>query len=113
MANGCWGGFLTAFWYTAPMLNLYYKPTCPYCQRVLAANETIQAPLILKDIKSSGEAMAELLEKGGRQQVPFLEDTERGTSMYESLDIIAYLAEHYADGQIPDTKNPGNVCPID
>ncbi len=95
------------------MLNFYYKPTCPYCLRVLEANETIQAPLVLLDVRGNEAVVSALIEKGGKLQTPFLEDTDRGVSMYESMDIIEYLAEHYADGAVPDTKNPGNVCPID
>lgn len=105
--------YLLVIWYTASMLNFYYKPTCPYCLRVLEANKTIQAPLVLLDVRADAATMAALIEKGGKSQTPYLEDTERGISMYESMDIIAYLAEHYASGNIPDTKNPGNVCPID
>ena len=36
------------------------------------------------------------MEKGGKRQVPFLVDDERGVSMYESADIIAYVKEHYS-----------------
>lgn len=95
------------------MLNLYYKPTCPYCQRVLAANETIKAPVELKDVLTDPANKAELLEKGGKPQVPFLEDTDRGVSLYESMDIIEYLRTHYGNGIAVEVKDVGNVCPID
>jgi len=45
--------------------------------------------------------------------VPYLEDTSRGVSMYESADIIDYLAEHYGVGAVPDVPLVANVCPID
>ena len=35
--------------------------------------------------------LEKLLELGGMQQVPFLEDTENNITMYESEDIIAYI----------------------
>lgn len=95
------------------MLNLYYKPSCPYSQRVLKANETIKAPLLLLDVRADDMAMDALIKKGGKAQVPYLEDTERGVAMYESIDIIDYLAKHYNQGVVPETANPGNVCPID
>ncbi|MFN3692909.1 MAG: glutathione S-transferase N-terminal domain-containing protein [Candidatus Paceibacteria bacterium] len=95
------------------MLNLYYKPTCPYSLRVLKANETIKAPLLLLNVRADDRAMDELIKKGGKAQVPYLEDTERGVAMYESIDIIDYLAKHYAAGAVPVTAQPGNVCPID
>jgi glutaredoxin 3 len=75
------------------MFTLYYKPTCPFCQRVMQMAENFNVELELKDVSESEEAMAELLEKGGKQTVPFLVDTERGVSMYESSDIIDYLRD--------------------
>ena len=38
----------------------------------------------------------ELLELGGRAQVPFLVDPSTGVRMYESADIIDYVASRYA-----------------
>ena len=95
------------------MLNLYYKPSCPYCQRVLAANEEIKAPLELIDITADPNFREELIAKGGKGQVPYLEDTDHGVAMYESADIIDYLAENYGTGAIPNIPQTGNVCPID
>jgi glutathione S-transferase len=95
------------------MLNLYYKPTCPYCQRVLAANETIKAPLELKNVLGDPAIMAALVQKGGKSQVPYLEDTDRGISMYESMDIIEYLRKNYGNGVSVTVAEVGNVCPID
>jgi glutathione S-transferase len=56
--------------------------------------DNLKITLDLKDISEDESALNELLEKGGKQQVPFLVDTERGVSMYESSDIIDYFKEH-------------------
>ena len=95
------------------MLALYYKPTCPYCLSVLAANQTIKAELTLRNISADPAAKEELLAKGGKTQTPFLEDTERGVLMYESHDIIDYLQTHYGKGAAPVVVPVGNVCPIE
>lgn len=95
------------------MLNLYYKPSCPYCRRVLQANETIAAPLVLIDVLTDPAHIATVIEKGGKRQVPYLEDTERGVSLYESLDIIEYLRTQYGDDKVVEIKDVGNVCPIE
>lgn len=95
------------------MLNLYIKPYCPYCARVIVANETIHAPLEFRDVTADSEARAALLAKGGKSQVPFLDDTTRGVCLYESDDIITYLHDHYGVGVIPQVPATGNVCPID
>ena len=78
------------------MLTLFYKPTCPYCAKVRTAAEEMGIELGLKDIKADEAIVAELIEKGGKQQVPYLVDEERGEAMYESDDIIEYLKENYA-----------------
>jgi len=88
------------------MLTLYYTPSCPYCQRVLGEVENMGLKMNLRDISTDEVAMSELIEKGGKRQVPYLEDPERGISMYESGDIVAYLAEHY-EGQ---TTSGHNIC---
>jgi glutaredoxin 3 len=95
------------------MLNLYYKPSCPYCMRVVQANDQIGAPLVLHNILEDATALTALLEKGDKRQVPFLEDTDRGVSMYESLDIVEYLRQHYGGNKEVNVPHVGNVCPID
>ena len=75
-------------------LTLYYKPTCPYCHKVLSFMENAGIHLSLKNILESPEAREELTAKGGKSQVPALEID--GKIMYESEDIIAYLKEHAA-----------------
>ena len=95
------------------MLNLYIKTGCPYCLRVLEANETIKAPLVLRNISEDSALRSELIEKGGKAQAPYLEDTDRGVSMYESLDIVDYLSKEYGSGQKVEVATVGNVCPID
>ncbi len=55
--------------------------------------ENFNIELDLRDISESEVFLAELLEKGGDKQVPFLIDTEKGVSMYESSDIIDYFRE--------------------
>ena len=55
--------------------------------------ENFNTELELKDISESEEALSELMQKGGKRQVPFLVDNEAGVSMYESSDIIDYLRE--------------------
>ncbi len=76
------------------MFTLYYKPSCPFCQRVLQMAENLHVTFDLKDISEDEAARLELIEKGGKQQVPFLVDTDKGVSMYESSDIIDYIREN-------------------
>lgn len=77
------------------MITLYYRPTCPYSHKVMDEAEALGVPLDLKDIADPVNA-ATLIQMGGKQQVPFLVDAERGKAMYESQDIVDYLHERYA-----------------
>ncbi len=64
--------------------------------------ENLNVTFDLRDISEDETALAELLEKGGKQQVPFLVDTDKGVSMYESSDIIDYIRENRpADAEAP------------
>ncbi len=75
------------------MLTLYYKPTCPFSQRVLGEAERLQVTLNLKNISEDLFLLEEMMELGGKTQTPFLVDPERKIAMYDSTDIIAYLIE--------------------
>jgi glutaredoxin 3 len=76
-----------------PELVLYFKPTCPYCTRVLRAIEEIRLthPLKVKtrDVAADSQAKDHLLEVGGKATVPCL--FIDGKPLYESSDIVAYL----------------------
>ena len=80
------------------MLTLYFKQTCPYSQRVLGVAEELGVQFNLKNISEDTTLVDELIEKGGKKQVPFLVDPERDVSMYESNDIIEYLRKQYPEG---------------
>lgn len=98
------------------MLTLYFKPTCPFCQRVIQMAENLNVKLEMKDITEDEAALAELIEKGGENQVPFLVDSEKGASMYESNDIIEYIRDNYSgsnsvsSGIKPRIHVGGSVC---
>lgn len=97
------------------MLTLYYDPSCPFCQRVLQMADNLNVSLDLKDIEEDETALAELLEKGGMKQVPFLVDTESATSMYEASDIIDYMRENGKKGVAVAATKPrihvsGSTC---
>lgn len=72
-----------------PDLQLYYRPTCPFCVRVLHFMRTRGIEVGMHDISASEADRAFLVERGGKQQVPCL--FVDGVALYESADIIAYL----------------------
>lgn len=68
---------------------LYYKPTCPYCRRVLSFMEDNDIVLELRDT-TNPDVRAELVRIGGKPQVPCL--LIDGKPLYESADIVSYLS---------------------
>ena len=74
---------------------LYVKTRCPYCEKVLARAKELGIALEERNIAQM-EYLDELMEKGGKHQVPFLVDEENSVSMYESDDIVHYLEEYVA-----------------
>jgi len=78
------------------MLSLYYKETCPFCQRVLQMAEKLNVEFDLKDIEEDDAIAAEFVEKGGKLQVLYQVDTDKDVAMYESNDIIDYIRDNYA-----------------
>ena len=96
----------------ATSYELFYKPTCPFCGKVLNYRDGHGIELPLRDISSDPEARETLERAGGKVQVPCL--FIDGKAMYESDDIIAYLGKAFGtdsgDGDKADTGAP--ACPI-
>lgn len=72
------------------MFKLYTYTACPYCEKVRVAFEEMNIDYEEVDAERGTPGSLELLELGGKQQVPFLVDEEQGIFMYESDDIISY-----------------------
>ena len=73
-------------------LKLYYFPSCPFCQKVLNYLDDKDFEIEFKNIREDKEAKKELVEIGGKNQVPCL--FIDGKPLYESDDIIEWLKEH-------------------
>ena len=93
------------------MLILYTKNGCPFCHKVLSFVEDHGIEIDEREVYSSEDHMNELLEKGGKRQIPFLHDTDNETMMYESDEIIEYLQAKTGHETTDDeTENMGGVC---
>lgn len=87
------------------MLELYQFEGCPYCKKVrqklsdLGVSYVIHNPRLGRNDDhevTNQYRYDQLVEHGGEDQVPYLVDTDRGTTLYESDEIVAYLEEYYA-----------------
>jgi len=73
-------------------LVLYYSPGCPYCLNVLRFMENRGIEIELRNTMDY-ENQDTLISVGKKNQVPclFIE----GEPLYESTDIMAYLAKRF------------------
>ena len=73
-------------------LELYLRPGCSYCQKVLSFMNQNKIDLPLKDMTNETNRQT-LLKIGGKQQVPCL--MIDGKALYESDDIIEWLKKNF------------------
>ena len=76
-----------------PELVLYYKPTCPFCHKVLRFLKEKNIQVLLKNILEDSTNRQELLKIGGKIQVPCL--VIDGKALYESGDIIDWFRKNW------------------
>jgi len=73
-------------------LNLFYFPSCPFCQIVLEAIDQLNLDIKLTNIHESLDARKKLYMDTGRYTVPCLYID--GSPMHESSDIIDWLIKN-------------------
>lgn len=79
--------------------SLYQHFSCPFCIKTRRTMHKLNLPIETKSISTGSPYRQELLEKGGKIQVPCLRIEENGQDiwMYESSDIIGYLNKQFAN----------------
>ena len=73
-------------------LELFMKPTCPYCIKVMNFMSENNISIPLRDIVADESAAETLIAIGGKRQVPCL--FIDGKPLYESGDIIEWLRDN-------------------
>lgn len=76
-------------------LLLYNMEGSPYCRKVREVLSELDLEHLVRNVPKGSPRRAELGERGGKVQVPFLVDPNTGHEMYESNDIVAYLEKEY------------------
>lgn len=82
---------------TTPKLELYYFPSCPYCQIVLDAIEDLDLLVELSNIQTDRNKADQLIKDTGRRTVPCLYIDQK--PMHESADIIRWLKNNHLNLQ--------------
>jgi glutathione S-transferase len=90
-------------------LRLYEFESCPYCRVVREALTELDLDALIQPCPKGGTRFrptARLL--GGKTQFPFLHDPNTGARLYESRDIVDYLARTY-DGRARASRGPARL----
>jgi glutathione S-transferase len=83
-------------------LELYEFEACPYCRKAREALSHLDLPALLNPGPKGGPRFRERVKDlGGKARFPFLVDPNTETSMYESDEIVRYLAKQYGAGKVP------------
>ncbi|MEO8876409.1 MAG: glutathione S-transferase N-terminal domain-containing protein, partial [Polyangiaceae bacterium] len=82
------------------MLELYEFEACPFCRKAREALSEFDLDAIVYPCPKNGRFRDAVKKRGGKMMFPFLIDPNTGKQMYESDDIVRYLATTYADGTV-------------
>jgi glutathione S-transferase len=77
--------------------------------------DELKLDIEMKDISADDAVREELIAHGGKQQVPYLVDTEKEVAMYESDDIMDFLELNYSSTEEESSDKPrvhvgGSTC---
>ena len=77
-------------------LELYEFEACPFCRKVREGLSMMDLDAMVYPCPRAGERFRpKVKERGGKLQFPYLIDPNTGREMFESDDILRYLAETY------------------
>ncbi|RME60814.1 glutaredoxin [Candidatus Parcubacteria bacterium] len=79
------------------MIELYQFEQCPYSRKVREKLTELHLDWVARSAPKGSPQRQKLIELGGKDQVPFLYDPEKGIKLYESDAIIAYLEKEYGN----------------
>ena len=79
----------------AEPLVVYGYEASPFSKVVRERLDDMELPHVWRSVARGSPKREEIFQAQGSFQAPFLVDPNRGVCMFESADIIEYLAEHY------------------
>jgi glutathione S-transferase len=95
------------------LLELYEFESCPFCRKVREALTVFDLDARIYPSPPEGTRYRpEAIKLGGKAQFPLLIDPNTSRQMYESNEIIKYLADTYGDGSIPLTLRLGPLTNV-
>jgi glutathione S-transferase len=76
-------------------LELYNFEASPYCRKVRETLHELDLDALVLNVGKKSKRRPDLVQRGGKMQVPYLIDPNTGREMYESDEIVAYLKQTY------------------
>ncbi|CAI5466903.1 unnamed protein product [Closterium sp. Yama58-4] len=94
-------------------IELYEFEGCPFCRKVREMVSVLDLDVLFYPCPVNGPTYRpKAIEMGGKRQFPYMVDPNTGVSMYESDEIIKYLANTYGNGSIPLMLQLGPITSI-
>ncbi|AQK51634.1 hypothetical protein Zm00014a_010309 [Zea mays] len=102
-------------------IEIYEFEGCPFCRKVNTSSflqvremvSVLDLDVLFYPCPRKGPTFRpKVLEMGGKKQFPYMVDPNTGVAMYESDDIIKYLADTYGDGSVPIMLSLGLLTAI-
>lgn len=91
-----------------PHIELYQKEECPYSHRVRKTLSALGIDFIAHTVPDDNSLKhKQLVEAGGKDQIPYLLDHRTGVYLYEADAIVEYLNHEYRDEQ--EQSKPASV----
>lgn len=81
-------------------LELFEFEACPFCRKAREAMTELDLSFVTRTCAKGARAnRQQVRDRGGKTQFPYLADPNTDTQMYESEDIVTYLARTYGPGR--------------
>ncbi|CAI5500647.1 unnamed protein product [Closterium sp. Naga37s-1] len=94
-------------------IEIYEFEGCPFCRKVREMVSVLDLDVLFYPCPVNGPTYRpKAIEMGGKRQFPYMVDPNMGVSMYESDEIIKYLAKTYGNGSIPLMLQLGPITSI-
>ncbi|KAJ4802304.1 Glutathione S-transferase 2 [Rhynchospora pubera] len=89
-------------------IEIYEFESCPFCRKVREMTTVLDLDVLFYPCPKNGPNFRpKAIQMGGKRQFPYMVDPNTGVAMYESDDIIRYLANKYGDGTVPPMLSLG------
>ena len=82
------------------LLELYEFEACPFCRKVREGLTAYDLDALVYPCPRGSRYRDVVVARGGKAMFPFLVDPNTGKEMYESSEILRYLADTYGKGSV-------------